>query len=140
LGGLKYTPLTATMGALVLGVGSEYAILMMERFYEELSNVGDPYEALAITSNHIGSALVASGMTVVFGFAALMASPFNITGNFGLVTVLSVVFALFVTFTVFVVLTIRMEIQHEVLENAKQELKKTIALINNQSWRRINGN
>jgi len=139
-GGLKYTPLTATLGALVLGVGSEYAILMMERFYEELHNVGDPYEALAITANRIGSALVASGMTVVFGFAALIASPFNIIGNFGLVTVLSVIFALITTFTVFVVLMIRMEIRREVLENAKQELKKAIALINNQSWRRINGN
>lgn len=138
--GLKYTPLTATMGALVLGVGSEYAILMMERFYEELENVGDPYEALVITANHIGSALVASGMTVVFGFAALMSSPFNITSNFGLVTVLSVVFALITTFTVFVVLMIRMEIQREVLNNAKRELEKAIALINNQSRRRINGN
>ncbi len=140
LGGLKYTPLTATLGALVLGVGSEYAILMMERFYEELNNVGDPYEAMKITANRIGSALVASGMTVIFGFGALIASPFNIINNFGVVTVMSVVFALFVTFTVFVVLTIRMEIQREVLENAKQELKKAIALINNQSWRRSNGN
>jgi hydrophobe/amphiphile efflux-3 (HAE3) family protein len=140
LGGLKYTPLTATLGALVLGVGSEYAILMMERFYEELHNVGDPYEALKITANRIGSALVASGMTVIFGFAALIASPFNIISNFGLVTVLSVVFALITTFTVFVVLMIRMEIRREVLENAKQDLKKAIALINNQSWRRINGN
>ncbi len=139
-GGLKYTPLTATMGALVLGVGSEYAILMMERFYEELSNVGDPYEALKITANRIGSALVASGMTVIFGFAALMSSPFNIISNFGLVTVMSVVFALIVTFTVFVVLMIRMETRREVLENAKQELKKAIALINNQSGRKINGN
>lgn len=138
--GLKYTPLTATMGALILGVGSEYAILMMERFYEELDNVGDPYEALVITANHIGSALVASGMTVVLGFAALISSPFNITSNFGLVTVLSVVFALITTFTVFVVLMIRMEIQREVLDNAKRELKKAIALINNQSRRRINGN
>jgi hypothetical protein len=139
-GGLKYTPLTATMGALVLGVGSEYAILMMERFYEELHNVGDPHEALKITANRIGSALVASGMTVIFGFAALMSSPFNIISNFGLVTVLSVVFALIVTFTVFVVLMIRMETRREVLENAKLELKKAIALINNQSGRRINGN
>ena len=139
-GGLKYTPLTATMGALVLGVGSEYAILMMERFYEELSNVGDPYEALKITANRIGSALVASGMTVIFGFAALMSSPFNIISNFGLVTVMSVVFALIVTFTVFVVLMIRMETRREVLENAKQELKTAIALINNKSGRRINGN
>ena len=139
-GGLKYTPLTATLGALVLGIGSEYAILMMERFYEELHNVGDPYEALAITANRIGSALMASGMTVVFGFAALIASPFNIIGNFGLVTVLSVIFALITTFTVFVVLMIRMEIQREVIENAKQELKKAMALINNHSRRRVNGN
>jgi hypothetical protein len=56
------------------------------------------------------------------------------------VTVMSVVLALATTFTVFVVLAIRMEIQREVFENAKQDLKKAIALINNQSWRRSNGN
>ncbi|MDM7940620.1 MAG: RND family transporter [Methanothrix sp.] len=139
-GGLKYTPLTATLGALVLGVGSEYAILMMERFYEELKNVGDPYEALGITANRIGSALIASGMTVVFGFAALIASPFNIISNFGLVTVMSVILALITTFTVFVVLAIRMEVQREMVENAKQELKKAIALMRDQLGRNTNGN
>jgi hypothetical protein len=139
-GGLKYTPLTATLGALVLGVGSEYAILMMERFYEELENVGNPIDALKITANRIGSALVASGMAVIFGFGALIASPFNIISNFGVVTVMSVVLALVTTFTVFVVLAIRMEVQREVLENAKLEMKRAIALINNQRWRRINGN
>jgi len=139
-GGLKYTPLTATLGALVLGVGSEYSILMMERFYEELENVGNPYDALKITANRIGSALVASGMAVIFGFGALIASPFNIISNFGVVTVMSVVLALVTTFTVFVVLAIRMEVQREVLENAKLEMKRAIALINDQRWRRINGN
>ncbi len=139
-GGMKYTPLTATLGALVLGVGSEYAILMMERFYEELGNVGDPFEAMKITANRIGSALVASGMTVVFGFGALIASPFNIISNFGVVTVMSVLLALITTFTVFVVLAIRMEVQREVMENARAEVKKAIALMRNQSGRRINGN
>jgi len=129
LGGLKYTPLTATLGALVLGVGSEYAILMMERFYEELERVGDPFEALKVTANRIGSALMASGLTVVFGFAALITSPFNITNNFGVVTVMAVVFALFTTFTVFVVLMLRMEIRREVVENARYELMKTLRLI-----------
>ncbi len=138
-GGLKYTPLTATLGALVLGVGSEYAILMMERFYEELENVGNPYEAMKITANRIGSALVASGMTVIFGFGALIASPFNIISNFGVVTVMSVVLALVTTFTVFVVLAVRMEVQREVFENAKQDLKKAIALMNSQIWRKSNG-
>jgi len=138
-GGLKYTPLTATLGALVLGVGSEYAILMMERFYEELENVGNPYEAMKITANRVGSALVASGMTVIFGFGALIASPFNIISNFGVVTVMSVVLALVTTFTVFVVLAVRMEVQREVFENAKQDLKKAIALMNSQIWRKSNG-
>lgn len=137
--GLKYTPLTATLGALILGVGSEYAILMMERFYEELEKVGDPMEALGIASRRIGSALVASGMTTVFGFGALMASPFLITSNFGMVTVLAVVFALLTTFTVFVVLMLRMEIRREVLDAAQQEFKNAIKLINTQARRRMNG-
>ncbi len=120
--GMKYTPLTATLGALILGVGSEYAILMMERFYEELGRIGEPREALRITTRRIGSALIASGLTTIFGFGALMASPFLITNNFGTVTVLAIIFALLTTFTVFVVLMYRMEIRREMLENAKQEM------------------
>ncbi|HNX09328.1 MAG TPA: MMPL family transporter, partial [Methanothrix sp.] len=126
---MKYTPLTATLGALILGVGSEYAILMMERFYEELGKIGEPMEALRITARRIGSALIASGLTTIFGFAALISSPFLITNNFGVVTVMAIIFALLTTFTVFVVLMYRMEIRRAVVENAKYELKKALKLI-----------
>jgi uncharacterized protein len=129
LAGLKYTPLTACLGALILGVGSEYAILMMERFYEELGKIGEPLEALRVTTSRIGSALIASGLTTVFGFAALISSPFLITNNFGLVTVLAIIFALLTTFTVFVVLMYRMEIRREVVDNAQREVLKAIKLI-----------
>ncbi|MHB8117719.1 MAG: hydrophobe/amphiphile efflux-3 (HAE3) family transporter [Methanothrix sp.] len=129
LADMKYTPLTACLGALILGVGSEYAILMMERFYEELAKIGEPLEALKIASRRIGSALIASGLTTVFGFAALISSPFLITNNFGTVTVLAIVFALLTTFTVFVVLMYRMEIRRSVVENAKYEMKKALKLI-----------
>jgi hypothetical protein len=129
LADMKYTPLTACLGALILGVGSEYAILMMERFYEELAIIGQPLEALKIASRRIGSALIASGLTTVFGFAALISSPFLITNNFGTVTVLAIVFALLTTFTVFVVLMYRMEIRRSVVENAKYEMKKALKLI-----------
>ncbi len=129
LADMKYTPLTACLGALILGVGSEYAILMMERFYEELAKMGEPREALKITSRRIGSALMASGLTTIFGFAALISSPFLITNNFGTVTVLAIVFALLTTFTVFVVLMYRMEIRRAVVENAKYELKKALKLM-----------
>jgi hydrophobe/amphiphile efflux-3 (HAE3) family protein len=129
LAGLKYTPLTACLGALILGVGSEYAILMMERFYEELGNIGEPLEALRVTTRRIGAALIASGLTTVFGFAALISSPFLITNNFGMVTVLAIIFALLTTFTVFVVLMYRMEIRREVVDNAQREVLKAIKLI-----------
>lgn len=122
LGGLKYTPLTATLGALILGVGSEYAIMMMERFYEELGKGVDAMNALRTTARRIGSALMASGLTTVFGFGALIASPFMITNNFGLVTVLAVIFALFTTFTVFVVLMLRMELRRETFTAIKRRI------------------
>jgi len=129
LADMKYTPLTATLGALILGVGSEYAILMMERFYEELARMGEPMAALRITARRIGSALIASGLTTVFGFAALISSPFLITNNFGSVTVLAIIFALLTTFTVFVVLMYRMETRRSVVENAKYELRKALRLM-----------
>ena len=127
LSGMKYTPLTACLGALILGVGSEYAILMMERFYEELESTGDPEEALSIATKAIGSALIASGLTTIFGFVALISSPFNITNNFGMVTVLAILFALATTFTVFVVLLFRMELR-------RKPVKSAIAKISQALW------
>jgi hydrophobe/amphiphile efflux-3 (HAE3) family protein len=101
LTGLEYTPLTATLGALILGVGSEYAILMMERYYEEKEKGAAPEEAMQEASVKIGKAIVTSGATTVFGFSALIASPFSITSNFGIVTVMDVFLALLATFMIF---------------------------------------
>ncbi len=129
LSGMKYTPLTACLGSLILGVGSEYAILMMERFYEELELIGDPRAALSIATKAIGSALIASGLTTIFGFAALISSPFLITNNFGIVTVLAIVFALATTFTVFVVLIYRMELRRELVKNAVVQIAKAFRLV-----------
>jgi len=127
ISGMKYTPLTACLGALILGVGSEYAILMMERFYEELEKIGEPRKALSTATRAIGSALIASGLTTIFGFAALISSPFLITNNFGMVTVLAILFALATTFTVFVVLLFRMELR-------RKPVKSAIAKISQALW------
>jgi len=86
-------------------------------------------EALKIAARRIGSALIASGLTTIFGFAALISSPFLITNNFGIITVLAIIFALLTTFTVFVVLMYRMEIRRAAVENVKYELKKALKLI-----------
>ncbi len=119
--GMVYTPLTATLGALILGIGSEYAVLTMERFYEEKAKTTNNIKALKIAIGSIGAAIFASGLTTVFGFSALIASPFPMNSNFGTVTVLSVIFALFVTFSVFPVLLIRLEYWRDKRDAAKSD-------------------
>lgn len=118
---LDYTPMTATLGALILGIGCEYSILMMERYFEEKDEGADPLEAIHKTAASIGAALIASGATVVFGFAALIASPFPITSNFGLVTVIDILLVMVATFTVFPPLIV-------VLDSWRQKKRGTQAL------------
>jgi len=91
---IDYTPLTATLGSMSVGVASEYTILIMERYYEERENGLPLMEAIQYSIQRIGTAITVSGMTTVFGFAALMVSAFGIISNFGTVTVISVFFAL----------------------------------------------
>ncbi|MCL7475166.1 MAG: RND family transporter [ANME-2 cluster archaeon] len=107
--GIDYTPMTATLGALILGVGSEYAVLMMERYYEERDKGMNPVEAMQAASSKIGKAIVASGLTTIFGFSALIASPFSMNRNFGLVTVLDVTLALVATFIVFPAVIVKLD-------------------------------
>ncbi|WP_052353034.1 efflux RND transporter permease subunit [Methermicoccus shengliensis] len=101
IAGIPYTPLTGTMGALILGIGGEYTVLMMERYFEEREKGLAPFEALSETSVKIGRAILASGLTVLCGFSALIASPFPLQSNFGFVTVMDMVFVILATFIVF---------------------------------------
>jgi len=122
---ISYTPLTATLGALILGVGSEYAILMMERYFEEKDKGASPLEAIQMTSSKIGSAIVASGATTVFGFMALLASPFPIITDFGTVTVIDVLLALLATFVVFPPLMITFDTWRDKRKGARVAKKQT---------------
>ncbi len=122
---IEYTPLTATLGALILGVGSEYAILMMERYFEEKGKGMTPMEAISMTSSKIGSAIVASGATTVFGFMALLASPFPMISDFGTVTVIDIVLALLASFVVFPPLMVLLDTWRDKRKGDKAAEKQT---------------
>jgi hypothetical protein len=124
---ISYTPLTATLGALILGVGSEYAILMMERYFEEKDKGASPLEAIQMASSKIGSAIVASGATTVFGFMALLASPFPMISDFGMVTVIDVLLALLATFVVFPPLIITLDTWRDRRKGLRTAQKETEA-------------
>lgn len=119
--GVEYTPMTATLGALILGVGSEYAVLMMERYFEEKGKGASPEEAMREASVKIGKAIVTSGLTTVFGFSALIASPFSMTSNFGFITVMNVILALLASFIVFPAVIVLLDRQRESRRRRKSE-------------------
>lgn len=92
--GLEYNILTATLGAMTIGVASEYTILIMERYDEERERGLSCHDAIQVSIQKIGTAISISGLTTVFGFSALTLSEFPIMANFGLVTVITVGFSL----------------------------------------------
>ncbi|KGK98924.1 hypothetical protein LI82_06460 [Methanococcoides methylutens] len=47
-------------------------------------------------SKKTGKAIITSGLTTLFGFSALIAPPFSMNSNFGIVTVINVALALLV--------------------------------------------
>ncbi len=98
--GLKYTPITATLGALVLGMGTEMTIMLLERYLEERHLGKEKRRALFTTIKFIGKATLASGLTTVGGFSVLMTSKFVILKDFGLMTVINISLALIATFII----------------------------------------
>jgi uncharacterized protein len=98
--GIDYTPLTAVLGSMSIGVASEYTIVMMERCYEEWDEGYGTFEGIVHSIRQIGTAISVSGLCTVFGFSALIISSFNIVSNFGVVTVIAVAFSILGAITI----------------------------------------
>jgi RND superfamily putative drug exporter len=88
----------ATM--LGLGLGVDYALLMVSRFREALAEGCDPGHAADIAAGCAGRTLIISATTVAIGFSALLTVPISELRSIGiaglLVTVLSVMLCTFI--------------------------------------------
>jgi hypothetical protein len=84
---IPVSPLGASLGALTVGIGAEYTVITMERYYEERDRGASPLVAVEVAARRVGSAITVSGLTTVFGFSALLLSPFPILSDFGYLTV-----------------------------------------------------
>jgi predicted RND superfamily exporter protein len=54
---MKYTPLSVTLGALTIGIGIDFSILHMERYYEEKAKGHAPKDAMRIATAKIVNAI-----------------------------------------------------------------------------------
>jgi predicted RND superfamily exporter protein len=78
-----------------MGMGVEYTILYMMRYYEERAKGEAPTTAMTTAITKVGRAITASGVTTIGGFAALLAAGgFILVRDFGFVVMLAVFFGL----------------------------------------------
>ena len=86
--------MSATLGALVIAIATEFSVLLAARYEEERRASVSVGEALRRAYSRTGAAVLASGITAIAGFAALIATDIRMLRDFGLVTVLDLAVAL----------------------------------------------
>ena len=74
---------SAILSVLVLGAGTDYALLLVARYREELRRHEDKHEAMALALRRAGPAIFASGLTVMRGAAVPVARKVNGTAGLG---------------------------------------------------------
>jgi RND superfamily putative drug exporter len=102
----KYADLTvngqsqAILGILVIGAGTDYALLLVARYREELRRHEDRHEAMAFALHRAAPAILASAATVVVSMLCLSFAELNSTAGMGPVLAVGIA----VTFLVMVTL------------------------------------
>ena len=87
-------PMSATLGALVIAISTEFSVLLSARYWEEREAGRSIGEALRHSYAMTGTAVLASGVTAIAGFAALAVSDIRMLRDFGFVTVVDLAVAL----------------------------------------------
>ncbi len=80
-------PMSATLGALVIAISTEFSVLLTARYREERAAGHEPADALRRAYRSTGAAVLASGITAIAGFAVLALSDIKMLSDFGRVTV-----------------------------------------------------
>lgn len=97
---LSYNPLTIALSCLVLGIGTEFTILIMERYREEKSKGLSTKEAITVSLSKVGQAITVSGLTVMIGFSTLLFVSFPVLRSFGITTVIDTLYSLICAITI----------------------------------------
>lgn len=92
--GIPLNPMSATLGALVIAVATEFSVILAARYHEERAAGRSVGEGLRATYARTGAAVLASGVTSIAGFGVLAFSRITMLRDFGIVTVVDLSVAL----------------------------------------------
>src|SRR4051794_27533558 len=84
---------------LVVGAGTDYALLLVARFREELRRHDDRHEAMAYALHRASPAIIASAATVAVGMLCLALAEMNSTAGLGPVLAIGIAVGLLVMVT-----------------------------------------
>ncbi len=93
IGGYSLNLVTATIGAISIGVGIDFSIHITQRFREEIRK--NSYDiALQKTLNGTGIALLGSALSSIVGFSIMGFAPMPMFSSFGQITAIMIFLAL----------------------------------------------
>jgi hydrophobe/amphiphile efflux-3 (HAE3) family protein len=92
--GIDFTPLTTVASPLAIAIATEFSVLVMARYLEERALGYEPEQAIELGGVRIGRAFLASGLTLLGGFAVLILAPMPLLVDFGIVVSVIVLVAL----------------------------------------------
>ncbi len=81
---------SSIMSILVLGAGTDYALLLVARYREELHHTADKHEAMRAALASAGPAIFASALTVIAALLCLMIAKVNGTSGLGPIAAIGV--------------------------------------------------
>jgi putative drug exporter of the RND superfamily len=85
---------------LVFGAGTDYALLLVSRYREELRRHEDKHDAMRVALRGAGPAILASGLTVIAALLTLSVAEVNSTAGLGPVGAMGVALAMISMLTV----------------------------------------
>jgi RND superfamily putative drug exporter len=85
---------SSILSVLVLGAGTDYALLLVARYREELRRHEDRQEAMTRALRSAGPAIFASGMTVIAALLTLSVAELNSTASLGPIGALGIAVAM----------------------------------------------
>ena len=91
---------TVGIGAMILGLGTEYGIFLVERYEEEREKGKNQKEALITALPSVGSGIIGSGTTTIVGFLALLLASMPMIQHLGETLALGIFCILFATIVI----------------------------------------
>jgi RND superfamily putative drug exporter len=90
---------SSILSVLVLGAGTDYALLLVARYREELRRHEDKHEAMALALRRAGPAITASALTVILALLCLSLAKVNGTAGLGPIGALGILCAMLAMLT-----------------------------------------